>query len=45
MGKLALICKDWGMLPPEDRMAQDNTVTRLTERVLAERTSATSPAS
>ncbi|MDT7544386.1 MAG: hypothetical protein QOE99_496 [Actinomycetota bacterium] len=37
MGRLALIFKDWGLLPPDDAMAQDNTVTRLTERVLAER--------
>jgi aminoglycoside phosphotransferase (APT) family kinase protein len=37
MGRLAVIFKDWGLLPPDDAMAQDNTVTRLTERVLAER--------
>jgi aminoglycoside phosphotransferase (APT) family kinase protein len=37
MGKLALIFKDWGLLPADDGMAQDNTVTRLTETVLAER--------
>jgi aminoglycoside phosphotransferase (APT) family kinase protein len=37
MGKLAVIFKDWGLLPPEDRMAQENTVTALTETVLAER--------
>ena len=37
MGKLALIFKDWGLVPPADSMAQDNTVTRLTETVLAER--------
>ncbi|MCU1591831.1 MAG: aminoglycoside phosphotransferase [Frankiales bacterium] len=37
MGRLAVIFKDWGLLPPDDGMAQDNTVTRLTERVLLER--------
>ena len=37
MAKLAVIFKDWGLLPAEDAMAQDNTVTRLTETVLAER--------
>lgn len=37
MGRLAVIFKDWGLLPPEDTMAQDNTVTRLTETVLRER--------
>lgn len=37
MGKLAVIFKDWGLLPPDDRMAQQNTVTALTETVLAER--------
>jgi aminoglycoside phosphotransferase (APT) family kinase protein len=37
MGRLALIFKEWGLLPADDAMAQDNTVTRLTERVLAER--------
>lgn len=37
MGRLAVIFKDWGLLPADDTMAQDNTVTRLTERVLAER--------
>jgi aminoglycoside phosphotransferase (APT) family kinase protein len=39
MGRLAVIFKDWDLLPPDDTMAQDNTVTRLTERVLAERSS------
>jgi aminoglycoside phosphotransferase (APT) family kinase protein len=39
MGRLAVIFKDWGLLPPDDAMAQDNTVTRLTERVLSERSS------
>lgn len=37
MGRLAVIFKDWGLLPPDDAMAQDNTVTRLTEQVLNER--------
>ncbi|GAC1610206.1 MAG: phosphotransferase family protein [Mycobacteriales bacterium] len=37
MGRLAVIFKDWGLLPPEDAMAQHNTVTGLTEKVLAER--------
>jgi aminoglycoside phosphotransferase (APT) family kinase protein len=37
MGKLAVIFKDWGLLPPDDAMAQVNTVTALTETVLAER--------
>jgi aminoglycoside phosphotransferase (APT) family kinase protein len=37
MARLALIFKDWELLPLTDAMAQDNTVTRLTERVLAER--------
>jgi aminoglycoside phosphotransferase (APT) family kinase protein len=37
MAKLAIILKDWELLPMTDLMAQDNTVTRLTERVLAER--------
>ncbi len=37
MGRLAVIFKECGLLPPDDTMAQDNTVTRLTERVLAER--------
>jgi aminoglycoside phosphotransferase (APT) family kinase protein len=39
MGRLAVIFKDWDLLPPDDTMAQDNTVTRLTERVLSERSS------
>lgn len=37
MGKLALIFKDWGLLQPDDGMAQDNTATRLTATILAER--------
>jgi aminoglycoside phosphotransferase (APT) family kinase protein len=37
MGKLAVIFKDWGLLPADDGMAQVNTVTALTETVLAER--------
>ena len=37
MARLALIFKEWDLLPADDGMAQDNTVTRLTERVLAER--------
>lgn len=37
MGRLAVIFKDWGLLPADDAMAQDNTATRLTETVLAER--------
>lgn len=37
MARLAVIFKDWDLLPPDDAMAQDNTVTRLTERVLIER--------
>jgi aminoglycoside phosphotransferase (APT) family kinase protein len=37
MGRLALIFKDWGVLPPDHEMAQENTATRLTERILAER--------
>ena len=37
MARLAAIFKDWELLPLTDAMAQDNTVTRLTERVLAER--------
>ena len=37
MGRLAVIFKDWGLLTPDDTMAQDNTATRLTETVLAER--------
>ncbi len=37
MGKLAVIFKNWGLLQPEDPMAQENTVTRLTATVLDER--------
>ena len=37
MAKLATIFKDWELLPMTDGMAQENTVTRLTEKVLAER--------
>ncbi len=37
MARLAVIFKDWGLLPPEDGMGQDNAVTRLTARVLEER--------
>ena len=37
MARLAVIFKDWDLLPPDDAMAQDNTVTRLTATVLAER--------
>ncbi|MGB8650681.1 MAG: phosphotransferase family protein [Mycobacteriales bacterium] len=37
MARLAVIFKDWGLLPAEDAMAQENTVTRLTATVLAER--------
>jgi aminoglycoside phosphotransferase (APT) family kinase protein len=37
MAKLALIFKDWDLLPPGDRMAQDNTISQLTETILAER--------
>ncbi len=37
MARLAVIFKDWGLIPADDAMAQDNTVSRLTERVLAER--------
>lgn len=37
MGRLAVIFKDWGLLAPDDAMAQDNTATRLAETVLAER--------
>lgn len=37
MGRLAVIFKDWGLLAADDAMAQDNTVTRLTEQVLNER--------
>lgn len=37
MARLAVIFKDWGLLPPDDAMAQENTVTRLTATVLEER--------
>jgi aminoglycoside phosphotransferase (APT) family kinase protein len=37
MARLAVIFKDWGLLPPDDGMAQENTVTKLTARVLQER--------
>lgn len=37
MGKLAHIFKDWGVLPADHEMAQDNHASRLTEKVLAER--------
>ena len=37
MARLAVIFKDWGLLTPDDGMAQENTVTRLTARVLQER--------
>ncbi len=37
MARLAVIFKDWGLLPAEDGMAQENTVSQLTLKVLAER--------
>ncbi len=37
MARLAVIFKDWGLLPADDGMAQENTVTQLTARVLDER--------
>jgi aminoglycoside phosphotransferase (APT) family kinase protein len=37
MARLAVIFKDWGLLPADDGMAQDNTVTKLTAQVLDER--------
>jgi aminoglycoside phosphotransferase (APT) family kinase protein len=37
MARLAVIFKDWGLLQPDDAMAQENTVTALTAAVLAER--------
>ena len=37
MARLAVIFKDWGLLTPDDAMAQENTVTKLTATVLAER--------
>ena len=37
MARLAVIFKDWGLLPADDGMAQENTVTKLTARVLEER--------
>lgn len=36
MNKLATIFKDWRLLAADDGMAQSNTVTALTEKVLAE---------
>lgn len=37
MARLARLFKEWELLAPDDAMAQDSTVTRLTETVLAER--------
>ncbi|MDP9101384.1 MAG: phosphotransferase family protein [Actinomycetota bacterium] len=37
MARLAIIFKEWGLLQPDDAMAADNTVSRLTARVLDER--------
>jgi aminoglycoside phosphotransferase (APT) family kinase protein len=37
MARLAVIFKDWGLLPADDGMAQENTVTKLTAKVLEER--------
>lgn len=37
MARLAVIFKEWGLLPADDGMAQVNTVTGLTATVLAER--------
>ncbi|MCW2600156.1 MAG: aminoglycoside phosphotransferase [Frankiales bacterium] len=37
MARLAVIFKDWGLLPAADGMAQENAVTRVTARVLEER--------
>lgn len=37
MARLAVIFKDWGLLPADHDMAQDNHAARLTEVVLAER--------
>lgn len=37
MARLAVIFKDWGLLAADDAMAQENTVTSLTQRVLDER--------
>jgi aminoglycoside phosphotransferase (APT) family kinase protein len=37
MARLAVIFKDWGLVTPEDGMAQENTVTKLTATVLGER--------
>jgi len=37
MARLAVIFKDWGLLTPDDGMAQENTVTKLTALVLDER--------
>ena len=36
MAKLAILLKEWELLPPDHEMAYDNTVTRLTDRLLAE---------
>lgn len=35
MAKIAVILKEWELLPPEHEMAYDNTVTRLTDQLLA----------
>jgi aminoglycoside phosphotransferase (APT) family kinase protein len=37
MARLAVIFKDWGLLAADDGMAQENTVTKLTAKVLEER--------
>jgi aminoglycoside phosphotransferase (APT) family kinase protein len=37
MGKLALIFKDWELIPADHDMGQNNNASRLTEKVLAER--------
>jgi aminoglycoside phosphotransferase (APT) family kinase protein len=37
MARLAVIFKDWGLLPPDHDMGQDNHAARLTEVVLNER--------
>lgn len=36
MARLAVLLKQWEVLPPDHEMAYDNTVTRLTDRLLAE---------
>lgn len=36
MARIAVLLKEWEVLPPDDPMAWDNTVTRLTDRLLAE---------